>query len=667
MNKFKRIEQLGYRPDIDGLRALAVLLVVGFHAFPQQLKGGFIGVDIFFVISGFLISKILFVSFIQNKNFSLVKFYSRRINRIFPSLIIMLVACFSLGWFVLLPDEYRQLNKHIMGGASFIANLLLWKENGYFDNAAVTKPLLHLWSLGIEEQFYLLWPLLIWIALKWRFNLIFTILSVIFLSFLLNIRTVYYDATMAFYLPQTRFWELLAGSLLALWVVSLEDSHQAAPKRIMSNLQAIVGLFLILIAVLVIKRGRYFPGWAALLPTLGTFLIICAGSRTWLNRVLLSNRLMVWIGLISFPLYLWHWPLLSYLHIMLGAVPPYNLRLLAVLCAIFLAWLTYRFIEKPLRTNHNQLNSSFFLLGLMILMIFTASIGYQLNGLPNRSVIKKLTKAYAQFTGPNWNYSTNNFCLKNYHVKGSEDYAWMFCIANKEEKPTLLLLGNSYANHLYPGLIQNNYFKYESILSIGTCDPQWFDRSMLSNKALTSQPCSGNRPLEQQRFINHLVENTASIRYAILSGLRLNPDEKYIANIKRRIDFLESHNVKVIIFIPHILLDYDIRNCFARFAMKPLKTCELSHKVYEQYLKNFEPLILVLKKTNPQVAFFNPNDLFCNHEKCSMIHKGIPLFRDQHHHLSEYGSIELAKLFEKWSLTNIPEIAHKTTVKQSIT
>lgn len=147
------------------MRAIAVLFVVGFHAFPLWIKGGFIGVDIFFVISGYLISTIIIVG-LERNNFSFIEFYTRRIKRIFPALLLVLISSFAFGWFVLLADEYKQLGKHIAGGAGFVSNYLFWNESGYFDNAAETKPLLHLWSLGIEEQFYIIWPLLLWLA--WR-------------------------------------------------------------------------------------------------------------------------------------------------------------------------------------------------------------------------------------------------------------------------------------------------------------------------------------------------------------------------------------------------------------------------------------------------------------------------------------------------------------------
>src|SRR4029078_10282619 len=200
--------------DIDGLRAIAVLSVVLFHAFPSLCPGGFVGVDIFFVISGFLISTIIFAN-LERDTFSFFEFYSRRIRRIFPALVLMLAASYAFGWFALYADEYRQLGKHVAGGAGFVSNFVLGSEKGYFDNAAETKPLLHLWSLGVEEQFYIIWPLLLWISWRCRLNLLTITCAVAAVSFYLNVREVHTDPAAAFYLPQMRFWELMAGAALA--------------------------------------------------------------------------------------------------------------------------------------------------------------------------------------------------------------------------------------------------------------------------------------------------------------------------------------------------------------------------------------------------------------------------------------------------------------------
>ena len=276
-----------YRPDIDGLRAIAVLSVVAYHAFPNSIRGGFIGVDIFFVISGFLISTIIFVG-LQRGNFSFATFYSRRVRRIFPALLLMLVACYAFGWFSLLADEYKQLGKHIAAGASFVSNYALWSESGYFDNAADTKPLQHLWSLGIEEQFYIVWPLLLWLAHRQRISLLAVTLVMAGASFLLDVAEVDRDAMAAFYSPQARFWELSSGSLLAYLTLhkgsvkagltaSIGKEKFDAIDAPLHAVLSVSGILLIAAGLLVVSRERHFPGWWALLPTLGAVLVISLG------------------------------------------------------------------------------------------------------------------------------------------------------------------------------------------------------------------------------------------------------------------------------------------------------------------------------------------------------------------------------------------------------
>ena len=355
-----------YRPDIDGLRAVAVLAVVGFHAFPSLVCGGFTGVDVFFVISGFLITTIIFQNLDQG-TFRLSEFYARRIRRIFPALIVVLSFCLALGWFLLLADEFNQLGKHIAAGAGFVANFILWREVGYFDNSAETKPLLHLWSLSIEEQFYVIWPPLLWFAWRRKCNLFTISLVCAVVSFVLNMRGIKHDATATFYSPQTRFWELLSGSLLAwgtlhkngpflgrkrrnffLMRVFGGESRKGS-SRALENILSIIGSLLLVFGFCRFNKELPFPGKVALLPVMSALLIISAGSKAWVNRTILSNKIAVWFGLISFPLYLWHWPLLSFARIVEGDVPSSDIRIGAVVLSVVLAWLTTRFIEKPIR------------------------------------------------------------------------------------------------------------------------------------------------------------------------------------------------------------------------------------------------------------------------------------------------------------------------------
>lgn len=274
-----------------------------------------------FVISGFLISSIIFKG-LERGTFRFVDFYVRRIRRIFPALLLVLAASGVMGWAVLLPDEYAQLGKHIAAGAGFVSNLVLWAEASYFDSAAELKPLLHLWSLGVEEQFYILWPLLAWIAWRVRIGFLWPVVLLAGASFGLCVYRLDGDPVGAFYSPLTRFWELLAGSALA-WL-TLRNERAECVLDVFGNdvlgraLLSASGILLLACGFVLIDRRSAFPGILALLPVLGAVLLIAAGERAWFNRVVLSNPLLVWIGLISYPLYLWHWPLLAFARIAEG-------------------------------------------------------------------------------------------------------------------------------------------------------------------------------------------------------------------------------------------------------------------------------------------------------------------------------------------------------------
>lgn len=430
-----------YRPDIDGLRALAVLLVVGFHAFPGWVHGGFIGVDVFFVISGFLISGIIYEN-LDKGEFTFREFYARRIRRIFPALLLVMTACFAVGWLSLLAGEYKQLSKHIAGGASFISNFVLWQESGYFDNSSNTKPLLHLWSLGIEEQFYIVWPLLLWLAWKRKFNFFAVTLAIAVGSFYLNIEGVKQDRIATFYSPLTRFWELMCGGLLA-WVTIYKKASYAGFKQqadsilvsaiyrnkeveegvALANLSAFMGLALLAWGFVKINEDFSFPGVWALIPVTAAVLIISAGPKAWINSKILSTKLVVWFGLISYPLYLWHWPLLSFAWIVEGGLPSRGIRIAAVVIAVGLAWFTMRFIEKPFRSGNKRVGVKVATLcGLMCVIGISGFVVSKTTFLQSRAF--------------------NDLIINR---KGSE-YAIGNSLAWYRGKGDWLFLGNDYAN-----------------------------------------------------------------------------------------------------------------------------------------------------------------------------------------------------------------------------
>jgi peptidoglycan/LPS O-acetylase OafA/YrhL len=359
------IDSTPYRADIDGLRAIAVLSVIIFHAFPAFLQGGFVGVDIFFVISGFLITSIILKQAALN-TFSLSHFYANRIRRIFPALLLVLLFSLSVGWISLTADEYKQLGLHTAGGALFIDNFIFWRESGYFDNPAATKPLLHLWSLAIEEQFYLVWPLVLLFLSKFgrSFAHFFTILILASLAYSAWIADV--NPTADFFSPLTRAWELLLGGLLAHALLNnfvLSKSQQ--------SIASFAGLLLIVIALLLINEASAFPGLWALLPTLGALLLIWS-KDSYVNQKILAHPVLVAIGLMSYPLYLWHWPLLIFARIFEGETPTVFIRALLLLASFILAWATYQLIEKPIRFSKR---STWLIATLSILMLITFAAG----------------------------------------------------------------------------------------------------------------------------------------------------------------------------------------------------------------------------------------------------------------------------------------------------
>lgn len=355
----------GYRQDVDGLRAVAVLAVVIFHAFPTLMRGGFVGVDVFFVISGFLITGIIHKG-LRSNHFSFSDFWARRIRRILPALLTVIVATFLAGWWYLLPMEFDALKSHIKWGLGFAANFKLNSEVGYFDTAAELKPLLHLWSLAIEEQFYFVWPGFLWICFRKDLNLFTATLVLAFASFMCC-KFVPHASNESFYLPWARFWELQSGALIAIWQGDYSGRFRAhfkrlenkiwshliqggrkAPRVFLCSIVAAVGAGLILYSSFKFTKETPFPSKFTLLPVLGAVLIIMAGKSAWFNRTILSLRPVRFVGLISFPLYLWHWPILSYTRIVFDK-PSTSLILLAIFASLALSVVTYFTVEKNLR------------------------------------------------------------------------------------------------------------------------------------------------------------------------------------------------------------------------------------------------------------------------------------------------------------------------------
>lgn len=674
-----------YRPDIDGLRALAILPVVAYHAFPHSFPGGFIGVDVFFVISGFLISSIIFQS-LRNGDFSFPEFYAHRIKRIFPALVLVITSCYVFGWFALMPDEFKQLGKHIAASAGFVQNFALWNEAGYFDTASELKPLLHLWSLAVEEQYYLIFPLLVWGAWRARMNMLFFVAILALVSFGLNEYGIREDATETFFLPQTRFWELLAGSVLAYryhfssrdypaWVMRfysvLYIFRQMPPeekqKADVDNILSACGISLILFSVFALDRSMPYPGGRALLPVVGALLIIRAGEAAWLNARLLAWRPVVFVGLISYPLYLWHWPLLSFARIL------YESRLAALILSFVLAWLTYRMIEQPVRLVRPTWRKTVVLCTLMVLVGYAGFNAYSRDGLPFRQAVKPLVAFNDENFG--WHDFSDEYCNRQFPA-----IKYDTCRIAREKPPTIVLIGDSHSNALFPGLAEATASdRNGNVMNIGSVGHPPF-------VGVESGPLGDDQQSKKNRAILFdqsvlFAEKTDSVRWVILASrgpLYLSGDyswehegsrHDFSISLAGRPDISDNREVwriamrqtlsrllakgkKVIFVLDNAELGFHPKECFdlrpVGFSkMKLLSPCAVSRKVYDNRNREYRELAASVLKDYPAVKVFDAAAQMCDDQWCWAVKHGDILYRDGDH-LSAQGSRvvanELAKM-----------------------
>lgn len=369
-----------YRKDIDGLRAIAILLVVLYHSGVKTLSGGFIGVDIFFVISGFLIGGILYKEFSEGK-FSYSKFYTRRIKRIAPALFFMLVTCTIISGFYLSPLELKDFSLFSAATILSVPNIILWHKINYFSPNAELNPLLMTWSLGVEEQFYIFLPIILGFIFRRKQNVLLWIGIISALSFVACILITRSNPLFAFFMLPTRAWELGAGVMLA---ILLKKNRIPPLSNALKEFTFLLGLSLMLIPAFIFNAQTQFPGYSALLPTLGAVFIILGNGR--ISNALLGNRLMTFIGLVSYSWYLWHWPLLSFARLSVNGTLPLGAALMISTAALFLAYLSYRFVESPFRKGFKYPEGRviFGYLALAFILMLPTSIFYLTKGLPQR-------------------------------------------------------------------------------------------------------------------------------------------------------------------------------------------------------------------------------------------------------------------------------------------
>jgi peptidoglycan/LPS O-acetylase OafA/YrhL len=669
-----------YRPDIDGLRAVAVLAVIAFHAFPDQVNGGFVGVDIFFVISGFLISSIIFGNLDRNF-FSFWQFYARRIRRIFPALILVSASSLAFGWFALLTDEYKQLGKHVAGAAGFIANFVFWREAGYFDNAASTKPLLHLWSLGVEEQFYLVWPSLLWVAWKARINFRLVATIIVFFSIGFNIQYgIAHDAVADFYSPVTRFWELLLGALLAYGRSTRSNLNPRALdhlsdicdrfglRRCLSvgtatfdHIKSILGGALIAFAIVFISDKRFFPGWWAILPTVGTYLLLSAGPLAIFNRVL-SNRLLVWLGLVSYPLYLWHWPVLSFARIVNQAPPSPEFQTGALLASFVLAVTTYWLMERPIQRSDRYGGMIVFLLSIVMAgMGYSGYSVFKHDGIESRAVVQ---------LNPIFN-TGNEGDAAGLWVRGCgyrDTTTFETCRIDKSGTANYAIFGDSKTSSLCPGLIRESYDRMKW-LCIGGSGINGAAIPVISNDPIYNGPGADPKgirylaadALATNPAIRVVVLTTASrVLYHLKSDSSIEdlPESKYgdiaFTGLDRMVEKLVDAGKKVVITIdnPTLLGPLD---CMARttaipivnklFGLKNKENCSISYDRQVALSQNYRDMLSRLQtKHLESLQIFDPTEALCDMKarRCSSSMNGRLLY-EHSDHISDYGATLVAR------------------------
>jgi peptidoglycan/LPS O-acetylase OafA/YrhL len=632
-----------YRRDIDGLRAVAVLSVVIFHAFPQVLPGGFIGVDIFFVISGYLISSIIFKG-LEAKNFSFLDFYMRRVRRIFPTLVAMLLFIVFIAWVMFTPPELYNLSKHITAGALFGSNFMLFKDIGYFDTNTEVKPLLHLWSLAIEEQFYFIWPLAMWVLWKInRFKLTFITLTAL-LSFGLNIYLVELRPELTFYMPFTRFWELQIGCLLAY----LTLFHPQILTRISPSVQASLGFAFILFGLFFINKQRMFPGFWALLPTFGAALLINAGLESRLNRLILGAKPMVFVGLISYPLYLWHWPLLSFTFILEHGEPLIITRLVDVAAAFIFAYMSYRFIEKPLRFGGKGLAKSLSLSTIMAGFALFGVIGFLNLGYPTRYEKPAVSGQNIQA------FTARALCPLPSELR----YLSLYCSADKRDKAVNAILGDSHSLHLYDGLVavstQGN--RWALYANMG-CPPMQGLRVEKDPSCVEFNKYA-IKALAENKDIQNVVISTYHYMSVFGSAKRLEDTDGTMPRVEmltrgfgETVEMLIKGGKRVVFMLDNPQVNKQPEFCVPRsflwIGQKPYDKCEITRAQHYATIAPLYEAMKAIQKRFPEMLIVDPTDIFCEGGTCKMSDKnGWGLYSNTEH-ISDYSSALTAKMIYK--------------------
>lgn len=646
-----------YRPDVDGMRALAILSVLFFHAFPESLPGGFVGVDIFFVISGYLISSIIFRGLTLG-SFSFFDFYARRVRRIFPAVTAVLLGSFLLGFYLLSPEELQDLVRESPYAAFFLENWRLYvTTGGYWETATELKPFMHFWSLGVEEQYYIFYPLicfLLWKVSAKRFLL--SLLVMLTISLVLCLYDTYNDPVRAFYSLHSRFWELLIGGVLAYVELQWPQYKEKFGLVSKDSLISALGVALILLSIIFFEEGKDFPGWRAIFPTLGSVLIIAAGSEAWLNKYLFSNRIAVFIGLISYPLYLWHWPFISiFRNNLAGDTPQGWLAVILIACSFVMAYLTYALIERPMRSR----KATWQMVVCLVVVLALVSLGFKTalrksDALNQTYLYSGLDETVQEaLKKPNRSERSDRQCT----VLFGKGYSVCRTIG---EAPRILIFGDSHAQLMW------NYIGRDqtapSLYLVASGGAVIFDQTAIldaNGRERTDEKEQVARVWDVIRshreidtvilrgfWLSHYQSALRSVKYPQLTG-----DELYRQLWKDTFKELHALDKKVILVLDNIAVPF---NPLIKFSA--VERVSMLDKTKSDYRVAFDEMpkeefhVRSFLRTEAgnwdNVQIVDSWDALCDQKGCYLLKDKIPYYRDDDH-LSYYGNGKVWELIKK--------------------
>lgn len=648
-----------YRADIDGLRAVAILPVLFFHFKLPFFEGGFVGVDVFFVISGFLITNII-ARELKRDNFSFSNFWLRRVRRIFPALFSMVIVVGSLSWIFIPVGSIRAVYVSILSICTFSSNLYFWRHaNSYFLEGELS-PFLHTWSIAIEEQFYLFFPLLLWALFKCnRKTRTYVIFSLLLVSFVLCLWGTHHFPAASFYLLPTRAWELLLGALLALL---LADGKFMPKGNGLSEVVSIFGLTSILFSVFVYDQETSFPGYSALFPAFGAAFIIWSSStnKTYVGKIL-SFSPFVYIGLISYSLYLWHWPIKVFLTQLqpssLG--PVYMVKICGVLASLLFAILSYYFIETPFRKKIVFSHARKLSLAALACVLSVAAFSVTAS---SSNIIKKLM--------PQSLLESQRY-LERYEkhelVQMGQVEIKSFYYAKDREK-NFLVWGDSHSRALTSSLLRlaERHGVNIDFISRSECGPVVGMVRISSGEKDFSECLKFNKKV----FEYSLKKGYKNIFLAYRFNWHLNPIEKYDLslgkksqlltenledppslisarkgfklNFSKMLDEWQSYGLKVHVMgqVPNYNFDPSAFSHQARILGRELPVGRLKQELLERG-KHFREVIL-----NKKINFLDPLDVFCNSNICSPFAASVSLYADDDH-VNIFGAKYLEPLLEQ--------------------